>query len=117
MAESTSRVYVVVSNSDRTEGRGYPVCLSSCASKATALRLAKGAGVQGCDAEVFEDVAINLDGKWYVRGSIVSPSPDDLKVQEAMNKYEKALEDAKRLGLTDDQVQTLRGGPPRDTYA
>lgn len=115
MAESTSRVYVVVSNSDRTEGRGYPVCLSSCTSKATALRLAKGAGVQGCDAEVIEDVAINIDGRWYIRGSITSPSSNDMKVQEDMDKYEKALEDARELGLTEDQIMVLKAGPIKVT--
>lgn len=115
MAESTSRVYVVVSNSDRTEGKGYPVYLASCMNKATALRLAKGAGVQGCDANIVEDISIYRDGKYYICGDIISPSPDDLKVQEAMNKYEKALDDAKKLGLTEDQILALKQGPPKAT--
>ena len=53
-------VYVVRVNSDLTEGKGRQVIKAVCAIRSTAVRLARGADVQGSNGQVTEESAFWL---------------------------------------------------------
>ena len=107
-------VYVVYKNTDPTEGRGsdYPDLI--CESESTAIRLSKGAYVAGTDCPYKKDYIEFKHGSW--RGPICSVPPSeedekaDLALQEQREKQElkqKILAKAKKLGLTQKEIEVL----------
>lgn len=113
------KVYVVYTNSDLTEGRGYNYPIYTCLSKTTAKRLASKRGVMGSDADVIESIAIKLDGRKHrflsdVQVTLPSSTDEeeDKKLQQLKEKAKLAelvMEKAKSLGLSDEEIKTLRG--------
>lgn len=104
-------VYVAMTNTDLTEGRGWQIPLAVCEAEATAIRLAKKAYVMGTDAPVEAVRLLLHDGKWYAPISIVRihpPTQDDTRAQKALNEHREALEKAKAAGLTDEDIEALR---------
>lgn len=71
--KDTMEVYVAWVNSDLTEGRGYQRPLYVSESKAAVTRLGKGKSTQGCDAEVTQEVAVRIRGKWCAPVDFVAP--------------------------------------------
>jgi len=110
-APSSERiVYVAMTNTDLTEGRGWQIPLAVCEAESTAIRFAKKAYVMGTDAPV-EAVGLLLhEGKWYAPISIIRihrPTQEDTSAQKALNAHREALEKAKAAGLTEEDIKAL----------
>lgn len=103
----TKRIYEVWINSDLTEGRGFPICISVCEKESTARRLGKGSNVQGSDAQVKEGVALKIRNKWYAPCRIISPTKVDDEMDKIIQAKKAAREKAKKAGLTDEEIKDL----------
>ena len=102
-------VYVVWVNSDLTEGRGWDVPLVSCETEATARRLAKGRNVQGSNGTITREWALKTSRGWLVPGRVELPSREDDINQAAIETHRAIVEKAKAAGLTDDEIEVLKG--------
>lgn len=111
-------VWMVERNSDGTEGRGQQLVKALCEKEATARRLANGCDVQGSDGHVTRVPIFQLkDGPWFNYGpvTIVSPTREDIAEQvrldadaAARERYAQAVERAKLLGLSDEDLAVLQ---------
>ncbi len=115
--ENERAAWVVYTNTDLTEGRGWQFPLHVCDKEATANRLAKKAGVQGSDAEVKPVNLIKAGGAWYGPVHIRQATKEDYAAQKAIDERraarearDKAIARAKELGLSDDDVRLLSAG-------
>lgn len=111
----TKRVYVVWTNTDLTEGRGFEIPLAVCETEATAIRLGKGKYVQGCDCRVTEFDSVRHGGYWLAPVNIIQPSKEDTAKQAVITEKRRitaardaAIEKAKELGLSDSDIAALR---------
>ena len=109
-------IWIVMCNTDLTEGRGEQFAKYYCQTEATARRLAVKGYVQGSDCPVRSQKAVLFDGSYYFPWSIrpIPPSPEDVGVQkriDAAKAREDALAKAASLGMTDDEITILRGTP------
>ena len=103
-------VWVAYTNTDRTEGRGHDVPIAVCATKATALRLARGQYVQGSDGPVRTMELVKIDGKWYAPRAaitVVEPTREDIAAQPAIDAKREAVAKAKAAGLTNADLAAL----------
>ena len=114
--EPHQSAWAVITNSDLTEGRGRAVVKCVCDLEATALRLARKAGVQGTDARVVPvDLYIHPDGQTFggisIYGpvSVVGPSKEDTAETARIKARRDALHKARAAGLTDEDIAALRG--------
>lgn len=103
-------VWVVITNSDLTEGRGSDVPIAVCDIEATALRLAKKKGVMGSDAAVRQVKVAVIDGimripLWCV--GVHYPTSCDIAEQERIDASRAAYEKALAAGLTEDEINAL----------
>jgi len=110
--------FVVLTNSDGTEGKGrtYPLAITTILS--TAIRLSKGKYVQGTDCPIEEITAFLIDDKWYfpfVAVNIVLPTKEDLQKDEELKaekekkeKYEKTLLKIQQLGVSQEDLDIIR---------
>jgi hypothetical protein len=119
----TKTVYVAYTNTDRTDGRGQEVTYAICESEVTARRLAKGCYVQWSDGPVKPVELIMIDGKWYAPTSLIQIhglSKEDREEQRrleversakarAQEAIKKAIQKAKAAGLTDEDIDALKG--------
>lgn len=112
--------YVVETNTDLTEGRGFQFPLYVCESETTAIRMARGRGVQGCPAQVERRIMLRLKSGWLAPVEIHRPSEDDkakdkqiAMAAEAEAKKLKVIEKVKGLGFSDEEIQILMGVVPR----
>lgn len=106
------KLFKVVTNSDLTEGRGYPITLALTKLESTAIRLGKGRSVMGSDCEIKAVDVFNHEGKLYVPLDYVPvkmPTKDDEREQLKIDNMRAAKEKAKKLGLTDEDIRILRG--------
>jgi hypothetical protein len=104
-------LWAVKTNSDLTEGRGREYVAHFCRTLATANRLAKGAYVQGSDAPVVPVKLLILDGVHVLPSSIIKieePAEEDKHQQAQLDKFNAAVFKAKDLGLSDEDIATLR---------
>ena len=105
----TKTVYIVWTNTDKTEGRGLEYPLFVCEKQATAERLGKGQGVQGSNCTITEDKAYKIDGCWYVAGRIVGPSRDDRKKQQKMDERREIKDKMLEAGFSIEEINKLQG--------
>lgn len=107
-------LWAVYTNDDLTEGRGRQYVEHFCKAEATAYRLAKGRYVQGSDCPVKPVSALLVDGKYFLPTSIiniVNPTTGDEARQRLIDARKLAVEKAKALGLTDEEIAALvKGG-------
>jgi hypothetical protein len=101
-------VFVVISNTDRTEGRGAPVYIGSTTSEVTAKRLAKGQGVMGSDANIQKDVAIRHKNNIYCRACIIYPTDKELEEQKKLEEVDAFLEKLRKLGVTEEDIKFIK---------
>lgn len=107
--------YVVWSNTDLTEGRGYEYPLSICQLESTARRRAKGKYVQGLDCPITKERIFTYKYKNYGPIHLAQPSKEDFAEEEKLQKeYEKKekmlvlIEKARSLGFTDEEIVLLK---------
>ena len=111
------KLFLVITNTDLTEGRGFNVPIHVCNLESTALRLAKKAGVMGSNAEVKGCETVCVEGREYLLldyVSIKTPTSDDLKdqviidgINDKKSKRIAAIEAARALGMSEDQLKDL----------
>lgn len=100
-------VYVVRVNSDLTEGRGRQVIKAVCAIRSTAVRLARGADVQGSNGQVTEESAFLVGNTWFVPGAITQPTPQDLKADDVERQIDVIKRKALKAGLSEADIELL----------
>lgn len=103
------KVWVAISNTDLTEGRGQPVIVAYATTEAHARRLGAGKGVFGSDCPVEEQtfwVAPDNQVFQYV-GELKTPKPEETR------RYKKAaaLQKARELGLSDEEIRLIQESP------
>ena len=115
--EQTFPVFLVMTNTDKTEGKGRNRIERVCRREATALRLAKGADVQGSDGSVSQSIAVVAKYQYHegvgqklksrtvflVPGEMEQPSDVDLKVEKEIEA--KRREEQKRDSLLKRMVE------------
>lgn len=105
------KIYDVSTNTDLTEGRGSEYVKHTCALYSTAIRLARNQYVQGSDCpitvrEVDYDPATNT---YYGKISINLGTPADIAQEEKFTKLQAAVNRAKQLGLSEDEIKIIQG--------
>lgn len=113
----SNTVYLVMNNSDLTEGCGDEYVCAVCSNEITAQRIAKGKYVQGTDCPVLEKKMTLFNGEWYIPFKYVPitlPTSDDLaeeyrlaKLKMRHERREKTLAKAKALGLTEEDFNII----------
>ncbi len=113
--------YFVYVNKDLTEGRGPIYVKHTCNLKSTALRLAKGADVQGRDAAVHVNPIFKVAGEWYgpvfLNYGTGADAKEEIKLVKELAEYEKglvAISKAKAAGLTDEDIISLLSVDKKD---
>jgi len=104
--EKTRKAWVVEVNTDLNEGRGSNYVKHICDMEATAIRLAKGANVQGSNGHVREVELVWKSG-WWGPVHIVEPRHEDKLAQPRLDARRAAYEKAKSLGLTEEEIRSL----------
>ena len=107
--EQSKDVWVVYTNTDCTEGRGYNYPIHVCESEAAAIRLSKRKYIQGSDAPVQKGVAVMVNGSWLAPVRIEVSTTEDDRNQMAINARKDALRKAKEAGLSDDDIALIGG--------
>lgn len=110
-AARRKQAWMVMVNSDLTEGRGYAVVKAVCEDEVTARRLASGADVQGTNGRVSEVTVRWEDGQWWGPVTLVPPTREDRIRHEVLDVARAALAKATELGLTAEDIRALRGLP------
>lgn len=108
----TKVAYVVMCNTDLTEGRGTQYAMAVTENPITAKRLGEGRYVQGSDCPIEQVTVVKIDGSWYLPTQavrFVEPSHGDLVAQELLTKKQVAIDKAKAAGLTDDDIKLIQG--------
>ena len=107
------KVYVVYTNSDCTEGRGYDIPIAVCKIRATAVMVAKGQYVQGMDGPIAEIEVVEVNGKKYLPLSVVpihQPTKDQEKAQVIYDKQQAAMARLLAAGATKEDITDLLNG-------
>lgn len=107
----TKIIYIVEVNTDLTEGRGHQVPIAFCETQATAVRLAKGKGVQGSNGQVHEFPAIKHRGAWCAPFQLTRATDKDKQEQERIDLRAAAIARFKASGLSDDDLKLIQGAP------
>lgn len=105
--------YIVVSNSDCTEGKGHPVYIAYARNFYTAKRSAQKRGVQGGPADITKERFIQIENTVYAPVLLEQPTQWDIDAEARRQDYEALREKAKTLGLTDEEIDGLTKGGPR----
>ena len=127
--EQTFPVFLVMTNTDKTEGKGVNRVERVCRRESTARRLAKGADVQGSDGKVTQSIAVVAKYQYHERigqklksgtvflvpGEMEQPSDVDLQVEKEIeaerreeSKRAQLLQRMIEAGFTDEEVELLK---------
>lgn len=109
----TLTIWAVYTNDDLIEGRGREYVKHFCKTLATARRLANRGYVQGTDCPIKPVEAVCVDGKYLLPTAfinIVPPTHEDDASQRLIDARKLAMDKAKSLGLTDDEIAVLMKG-------
>lgn len=115
--EDAMFVYVAWTNTDCTEGRGKSVPYAVCTAESTARRLGKERGIQGSDCPVTQEIAVRVKGSlWLAPCEIHYPNDADAREEkrleakrQAEQRKHEALERAREAGLSDEDIEILKG--------
>ena len=105
--QEIKEVWVVYTNTDLTEGRGYDYPLVVCEMPITAMRLARKEYVMGSDAPVRRDFAFKINGHWYSPAHIQPATSADKEQQKKIDAREAVIKKAKDAGLTDEEISLI----------
>jgi len=112
----TQKAFVVIGNTDLTEGRGGQTYLNVALSETTAQRLATGKYVMGStcpieEVEIFEVKTRLHNGitvtKWYGPVVVEYPSEEDKALDKRRADKASALKKAEEMGLTKAELAAL----------
>lgn len=98
-------VWVVMTNTDLTEGRGAEFVYKVCEIEATAHRFSKKMGVQGSDGTIRKTIAIKHGRAVFVPGRIEPPSQADKEAQSDLERRAKILEKMREAGISEADMQ------------
>lgn len=103
--------FAVIGNTDLTEGRGKSFVKYYCETLATAKRLGKGGYVQGFDCPIEPCKLYRIDGKfkWLGPVKVEGPNETDRRNQQALDERQEAVNQARALGLSEEQIKLIRG--------
>jgi hypothetical protein len=107
----TKEVWLVIQNTDNTEGRGKQFVAHVCEIEATAIRLGRGNYVQGSNCPIEKTVAVRTGRYWLGPVVIQEPSKDDDKTQEKLNAKRDAFQKAISAGLSEDDLRAMGVNP------
>lgn len=99
--------YVSWSNTNCTDGYGSLLPIGHSFCEATADRLGRKQGVQGCDCDTTQVTMYKIGADWYGPVYMNQPSLEDEARQTKEDDKKAATERAKSLGLTDDEIKAL----------
>ena len=105
----TKTGYVVWSNTDLNEGRGYEVPVHICECYSTAIRLSSKIGVQGSDGRITT-VKLTLDdesNRWYGPVNIQQATAADLVAEKTRATRQAIIDKAHAAGLSDNDIDAL----------
>lgn len=100
-------VFVVWTNTDCTEGRGYQYPIHVCQKRSTAIRLSKRKGVQGSDAQVTTGLAVKVNGSWLADVRIERPTAEDDKAQAIIDAKDAVIAKLVAAGISDEEMQII----------
>ena len=100
-------VFVVWTNTDCTEGRGYQYPIHVCQKRSTAIRLSKRKGVQGSDAQVTTGLAVKVNGSWLADVRIERPTAEDDKAQAIFDAKDAVIAKLVAAGISDEELQMI----------
>lgn len=106
--KETKTVWLVLANTDDTEGRGREYVKHVTETQATAIRLGRKGYVQGGDCPVIRGMAVKINNTWLCPREIEKPTAEDIRTQERINAREAAIEKARALGLTDEEIAAMK---------
>ncbi|HFV9295525.1 TPA: hypothetical protein ACIAIE_005431 [Serratia fonticola] len=107
-ATEVKDVWLVVTNSDLTEGRGLPVILFACDNPVTAERLARKQGVMGSDANVEKSNAYKICNHWFSRGAIQAASQQDKLIYATRLERNAVIEKMREKGFSEEEISALK---------
>jgi hypothetical protein len=111
MTTETKDIWIAWSNTDLTEGRGYPTIRAVAWSYETALRLGRKGSVMGCDCHVSKEIAYKIGERWYVPGvTIHQETKEDESARVNREARESAIAKARAAGMSDEEIAALTGG-------
>jgi hypothetical protein len=105
-----SKLYVVFTNTDLTEGRGYQIPIAWSVNKYTAQRMARGEGVMGSNADVRVVDTLLVEGKQYLALDYVlleHPTKEDKLKEQQEEERNTILTKMKELGVTEEMLNGL----------
>ena len=101
--------YVVLQNTDLTEGRGIERPIGWFESEWDALEFAKGKGPMGSPANVKPFLPPDESGNLTIGPVYIQPASTKGKRLDGLNhRHKAAVERAKEAGLSDDEIKDLR---------
>lgn len=108
-------LWIVVKNTDDTEGRGIRYISHVCETEVTAQRIGSGKYVMGSDCPIEKVTSFKINGRWVQPSPVVPASDEDKRRQAKIDAErsikgmaEKAIKEAKRLGLSDELIAALQ---------
>jgi hypothetical protein len=114
----TKTFYAAFTNTDCTEGRGQQIAFAISECESTVERVGKKGYIMGSDCPISEVQVIDVDGRWYVPLHSVPlkfPTAEDMKQEaariarkELKRKKDEAIERAKSLGMSDEDIALLK---------
>ena len=110
--ETLKQAFVVFTNSDLTEGRGFEFPIAVCEAEATAIRLSKKAYVMGSDAPIRQFTIRRDGGYWFGPVKVIAPTKEDESAQVKRDARRIAIEKARAAGLTDDEISAIAKDTP-----
>lgn len=101
-------IFVCRTNTDLTEGRGWTYPFAWADSESTADRLASKKGVMGSDASITKEIGYRRNGIIYGPVRIERATDADKAKDTALASKRAALEKARAVGLTDDEIKAIQ---------
>lgn len=105
--KDTKKVWLVLGNTDLTEGRGKSLVLHVCETKETAIRLGKKRYVMGSDSPVEESTAILVGYRWLAPIEIEPESEADKAARIKRESRELLIDKMRTQGFTEEEISIL----------
>ena len=101
--------YVVMQNTDRTEGRGEELPITVTLNETVAVDASKGQGVMGSDAHIKRAAIFYNGAQPYGPVKLHKPSNHQIQRTQELEAKSAVISKAKDLGLTQGEIDTLSG--------